>query len=185
MTRVVLMDSDVKVTEDTSLINADFDIIILRFIINWIFFALLLCRTSTQNWHSELWNWVEYSRIIGQSFTKLKSQWMFWPKTIIFFVLEPHSALKKVDSAAIMGARQLSLPPSGDAISHWQCHRGTIRWLDDGASRLTLLTAGSDRWLCRKGKEKPSPEKNLWDLDDSHLWWGGEITLGQIIYVSK
>lgn len=34
MTRVVLMDSDVKVTEDTSLINADFDIIILRFIIN-------------------------------------------------------------------------------------------------------------------------------------------------------
>lgn len=34
MTRVVLMDSDVKVTEDMSLINADFDIIILRFIIN-------------------------------------------------------------------------------------------------------------------------------------------------------
>lgn len=34
VTRVVLMDSDVKVTEDTSLINADFDIIILRFIIN-------------------------------------------------------------------------------------------------------------------------------------------------------
>lgn len=86
MTRVVLMDSDVKVTEDTSLINADFDIIILRFIIKWIFFALLLCRTSTQNWHSELWNWVEYSRIIGQSFTKIKSQWMFWPKTIIFCV---------------------------------------------------------------------------------------------------
>lgn len=30
---------------------------------------------------------------------------MFWPKTIISFALEPHSALKKVDSAAIVGAR--------------------------------------------------------------------------------